>query len=87
MDRKEIMGFPCSFPIKAMGSNTETFEGEVVSIVRRHVPKLGEGAVVSRPSRNGNYLSVTVTFMAESKEQLDNLYIELNKHPDVKMVL
>lgn len=87
MDRKEIMEFPCRFPIKAMGSNTESFEGEVVSIVRKYVPKLGEGAVVSRPSRNGNYLSVTVTFMAESKQQLDNLYTELNKHPDVKMVL
>lgn len=87
MDRKEIMTFPCSFPIKAMGSNTETFEGEVVAVVRRHVPGLGEGVVSSRPSRNGNYRSVTVTFMAESKAQLDSLYLELNSHPDIKMVL
>jgi len=79
--------FPCTFPVKAMGKNSEGFENEVVMIARRHIPQLGEGAVQSRPSRNGNYLSVTITFTAESREQLDALYTELNAHESVVMVL
>ena len=79
--------FPCEFPIKIMGLTTDSFETELVMIVRKHVPNLGEGAVKSRPSKNGKYTSVTVTFTAQSREQLDNLYREVNSHPDVRMVL
>ena len=79
--------FPCEFPIKIMGLSTDSFETELVMIVRKHVPNLGEGAVKSRPSKNGKYTSVTVTFTAQSREQLDNLYREVNSHPDVRMVL
>ncbi len=40
-----------------------------------------------RPSREGNYLSVTCTIRATSREQLDALYQELCDHPSVVMVL
>ena len=40
-----------------------------------------------RASREGNYLSVTATVNATSREQLDNLYRELASHPMVTMVL
>jgi len=40
-----------------------------------------------RPSRNGNYLGLTVTITAQSKTQLDNLYLALTRHPMVKVVL
>jgi putative lipoic acid-binding regulatory protein len=40
-----------------------------------------------RASREGNYLSVTATINATSREQLDNLYRELTSHPMVAMVL
>jgi putative lipoic acid-binding regulatory protein len=40
-----------------------------------------------RPSRNGRYLSLTVTLNAKSREPLDALYSELSKHPMVMMVL
>jgi hypothetical protein len=79
--------FPCTFPIKVMGKNSKSFEGEMVMIARRHIPQLDEGAVQSRESRNGNYLSVTITFRAESRAQLDALYSEFNAHDAVAMVL
>ena len=56
-------------------------------IANRHVERLGESAIKSRPSSSAKYLSVTVTITATSREQLDNLYRAFNKHPDVKMVL
>ncbi len=79
--------FPCSFPIKAMGLAATDFDALVVAIVRRHVAELSEGAVSSRPSSNGKYVSVTVTVRAESKEQLDAIYRELTAHERVLMAL
>jgi len=82
--------FPTRFPIKAMGRAGDapsSFEALVVGIVRRHVPDLGEGAVHSRQSRRGRYVSVTVTFTARSREQLDALYRELSGHERVLVVL
>lgn len=81
------LSFPCTFPVKVMGLNDASFEGEIVMIARRHIPDLGEGAVRSRASRNARYLAVTITFTATSREQLDALYLDLNAHPLVKMVL
>lgn len=87
MSEETLLEFPCQFPIKVMGDNSAGFENEIVMIVRKHAPQPGESAVRSKPSKTGKYLSVTVTFTAESKAQLDNLYREVNSHPQVKMVL
>lgn len=87
MDKDSALSFPCRFPIKVMGLNTGSFEDEVVMIANRHIPALGEAAIRSRPSSSAKYLSVTVTFTARSRQQLDDLYRAFNSHPDVKMVL
>lgn len=79
--------FPCSFPIKAMGHAREDFDAIVVEIVRRHCPDIGEGAVTVRPSANNKYLSVTVTIVAQSRSQLDAIYMELTACEHVLMSL
>ncbi len=76
-DQESPLKFPCEFPIKAMGRATPELEIAVLEIMRRHVPDLGEGAVRTRKSRQGNYLSITVTIQARSREQLDAIYMEL----------
>jgi putative lipoic acid-binding regulatory protein len=76
-DDESPLKFPCEFPIKAMGRATPELEIAVLEIMNRHVPDLGEGAVKSRKSRNGNYISITVTIQARSREQLDAIYMEL----------
>ena len=86
-DDESPLTFPCQFPIKVMGVNSDSFENEIVMIANQHVDNLGEAAIKSRPSSSAKYLSVTVTITAQSREQLDNLYRAFNKHPDVKMVL
>ncbi len=80
-----LMKFPCSFPIKAMGIATDDFDILVVEIVRKHYPDVTEGAVKTKPSRKGKYISVTVTIEAQSKKQLDNIYLELTAHERVLM--
>ncbi len=79
--------FPCQFPIKAMGKNQDDFESLVVTLVRKHCPNLAEGAVISRDSSGGKYLAVTVTVTATSREQLDNIYLELSACQQVLMAL
>lgn len=76
-DEESPLKFPCEFPIKAMGKATPELEIAVLEIINRHVPDLGEGAIKTRESRNGNYLSITVTIQARSREQLDAIYMEL----------
>jgi len=76
-DEESLLKFPCEFPIKAMGKATPELEIAVLEIMNRHVPDLGEGSVKTRESRNGNYISITVTIQARSRDQLDAIYMEL----------
>lgn len=87
MSEETLLSFPCEFPIKVMGRNSETLAAEVLRIVRKHAPDLSADAVTSRISAKGNYLAVTVIVSATSKEQLDNIYLELNAHEAVLMTL
>ncbi len=81
------MEFPCIFPVKVMGVNQEDFERLVLTIVEKHANLTREGQVISRPSRNGRFVSVTVHIQAESQAQLDALYRELSAHERVLMTL
>jgi len=86
-EEESLLEFPCDFPIKAMGLASNDFDALIVSIVRRHVDDIPEGAVKNRPSKSGKYISVTITFEATSKAQLDAIYQELSDHPLVLMAL
>ena len=84
-DKESLIEFPCAFPIKAMGLAADDFDTLVVSLVRLHATDLSEGAVKTKASANGKYLSVTVTVNAISQEQLDNIYRELTSHDRILM--
>ncbi len=78
--------FPCSFPLKVMGLNNESFEAAVKAVFRKHLDP-APVTYSSQASKSGKYLSITATFTATSKEQLDTLYRELNAHELVVMTL
>ena len=83
-----LFEFPCQFPLKVMGRNIPELEEIVLEIVRRHIDdELNEGSVKKRDSGKGKFISITVTFEAQSKLQLDNLYRELHAHEHVLMLL
>jgi uncharacterized protein len=79
--------FPCSFPIKVMGRHEADFEALVISMVSGHVGEIPPDRVRTRASSSGRYLSVTVTVIAESREQLDNVYRTLTAAEQVLFVL
>jgi uncharacterized protein len=83
---ESVMKFPCSFPLKVMGLNAPGFPEAVLSVFERHIDR--ERLSCSKRASSGNkYLSLTVTFTASSREQLDAIYQELNSHPLVVMTL
>ena len=87
MSLTDLLEFPCEFPIKALGYSSQDFDVRMVEIVRRYSPDLGEGAVSSRPSRNGKYTAITITIRAIDEAQLEAIYRELSACDEVVMVL
>ena len=86
-EQESPLKFPCTFPIKVMGKAADDFDLLVFEIIKRHVDDVHEGAVKTRDSRNGNFVSVTVTIQARSRQQLDNIYMDLTAHERVLMAL
>ena len=82
-----VLAFPCEFPIKVMGKTQAGYAQAVTEVVKRHAPDFDPATLEMRSSREGNYLSLTFTIRAVSREQLDELYRELCDHPMVTMVL
>ena len=78
--------FPLVYPLKAIGHNADDFEEFIVSVVQTHAP-LSARTVTIRPSRGGKYLAVTVTFVADSREQLDAIYQQLSSSKRVLVAL
>ena len=84
---KPLLTFPCEFPMKVMGRREDGFAQLVSEIVLRHAPDFDPATIEMRSSKQGRYLSLTVTIQAKSREQLDGLYSELSGHPSIIMVL
>jgi putative lipoic acid-binding regulatory protein len=84
---QSLIEYPSQFPIKVMGANVEGFAQAVARVAQQFDPGFDAATIESRPSKAGNYLGVTITITATSREQLDELYRTLSTHPMVKVVL
>jgi putative lipoic acid-binding regulatory protein len=84
---QSLIEYPCAFPIKVMGAHVEGFADAIVAVALQFDPGFDAASVEQRPSKAGNYLGLTLTVNATSREQLDELYRTLSTHPMVKVVL
>ncbi|HWI82547.1 YbeD family protein [Ramlibacter sp.] len=84
---ESLIDYPSRFPIKVMGAKVDGFVEAVTAIARRFDPAFDPASVELRDSKAGNYLGITITITATSREQLDELYRTLSTHPMVKIVL
>lgn len=87
MEEESILTFPCDIPVKVFGLNDDTFRAAVITMVRDHFPDFVEADVSEKLSREQKYLSLTITVRAQSRAQVDGLYIDLTASADVLMVL
>jgi len=87
MSDESILEFPCEFPIKMMGRDTPEFRSTARSLVENRAGPLADDAVQTAMSRNGRFVSVTITITATNQQQLDDIYRDVTKHDDVLMAL
>jgi putative lipoic acid-binding regulatory protein len=84
---ESLIEYPCDFPIKVMGVNHPELAQRLVELVLQYDPGFDASTVEMRPSKGGNYIGLTFTVRATSREQLDNIYRTLHGHELVKVVL
>jgi putative lipoic acid-binding regulatory protein len=87
MNDQTLLEFPCNFPIKAMGRDTSEFRSLIRELVEKHAGPLADDAVQSSLSKNGRFVSITVTVNATSQEQLDAIYQDITAHEAVLLAL
>ncbi len=83
---QSLIQYPCDFPIKVMGERRDDFAQAVIEAVEPHTGPLQAHQIEMRASKQGRYLSLTLTLRVTSREQLDSIYLCLTSHPWVKLV-
>jgi len=76
-DTDALFRFPCEFPIKVMGRDSESFRTLTLAIIERHAGALAPDRISERMSRKGRFLALTYTIEARSRAQLDEIYQDL----------
>ena len=84
---ESLIDYPCDFPVKVMGARVDGFAEAMCQVAQQFDPDFNPTTLEMRSSKAGNYLSVTLTIRATSREQLDNLYRALTGHPMVRVAL
>ena len=87
MAEESVIEFPCDFPIKMMGRDTPEFRATARRLIENHVGPVADDAIQANLSGKGNFVSVTVTVIATSQQQLDDIYRDVSGHDDVLMAL
>jgi uncharacterized protein len=84
---QSLIKYPSQFPIKVLGPKVDGFEAAIAHIARQFDPTFDPATIAKKDSSGGNYLGLTITITATSREQLDELYRTLSTHPMVKWVM
>jgi len=82
-----VQEFPSEFPIKVMGRQGSELRALTQAIIERHAGPIADSAIKTRTSTDGNFLALTYTVIAASREQLDAIYRELTACKSVLMAL
>lgn len=84
---QQILEFPCDFPIKMMGHDRREFHEAARAVIEQHAGPVDEDAVRLASSRNGRFVSLTITIRAQSRQQLDAIYMDLTAHEEILVAL
>jgi uncharacterized protein len=79
--------YPCQFPIKVIGENTENLEKIIIEVMLSFGEMINPDEVSLKHSKDEKYLSITFKIVAKSKEHIEQIYSKLNAQKEVKMVL
>ena len=79
--------FPCDYPIKVLGRQSDSFRAVVLAVMRKHAGDIADHQVTERASGKGTFMALTVTITATGKPQLEAIFEDLKATGQVKMVL
>ncbi|NLA68426.1 MAG: DUF493 family protein [Gammaproteobacteria bacterium] len=79
--------FPGDFEITAMGPASAGLEVEVPNLLRAAGLTVVHESLVLRESSAGRFVSVRLTFRANSREEYESAHAALREHPEVKWTL
>ena len=83
----DLLEYPCEFPLKVVGKTCDEFEATVLELLRLHLHEKHPVSITTNPSKKNTYTSLTLTFEAQSREQLETIYHCLYDCPHVVMTL
>jgi uncharacterized protein len=84
---RSLLEFPTDYPIKIVGRPSDEFRARIHAVMLRHAPDLDPDRVSERLSENGNFLSISYTIVAESREQIVALANDLKAVEGVLMII
>ena len=79
--------FPGDFEITAMGPAGIGLEDEIPALLEAAGLAVLRETVAARASSGGRFVSIKLTFRAESREQYDAAHAALREHPEVKWTM
>lgn len=79
--------FPGTFELSAMGSAEKDLETVLPNLLMDAGIDVVQETVTWKHSSNGRYVSVRISFQAESREQYERAHQVLRGHPEVKWTL
>ncbi|MFT4551807.1 MAG: putative lipoic acid-binding regulatory protein [Chlamydiales bacterium] len=79
--------FPCEYPVTFMGLAESDFEAKALRIIEKHVGVVFEDKISRKISRQGKYVSVTVTVSVEARKVLEAIYRDFSSCDDIVMTL
>ena len=79
--------FPGEFEITAMGPAGAGLENEIPDLLERAGIAVLRETVSTRDSTGGKYVSVKLSFRAETRAQYDAAHAALRDHPEVKWTI
>jgi hypothetical protein len=81
---ESLLEFPTDLPIKVFGRNDAEFRDAVIAIVEAHFASY---TVAEQQSKQGSYLSLTITVHAETRAQVDAVYRDFVANDLILMAL
>jgi putative lipoic acid-binding regulatory protein len=85
---KDVLTFPTNFTIKIVGQNHPTFVNDIIASVAAAIGILPDTIKYSiSNSKQGNYISVTVTPYFQNSDEIYAAYDAISKDKRVKYVI
>jgi putative lipoic acid-binding regulatory protein len=89
MTNKEVVEtiYPCQFPIKVIGENTEKLKEVLINVMSSFDEVIHPDEMATTHSKNEKYVSITFKIVAKSRDHIEQIYSALHAQKEVKMVL